>query len=304
MLQDIFYWTFNMSLVASLTGGLIVLIRRIRQLPRRFAVMLWVVPFLRMAVPYGLNSPYSLMALLSKITTKTVVVYQPAEGITFSATNCIMAADTYFPITYKTSLLETAFAAASVLWVIVLVAILLVLTTVYVTTHRDTKGAAHLRDNIYLSEKVLSPAIYGIIKPKILLPVSYRERDLTLILLHEEAHIRRGDNLWRALALLIVSVHWFNPFCWVFLKLFLSDLELACDESVLTTLGSSRAKEYALTLLESKQGSPAFASAFGGAKIRPRIERILSFKRMTRFSSMVFTALILIILHVLLTNAG
>ena len=117
-------------------------------------------------------------------------------------------------------------------------------------------------------------------------------------------HIRRADNLWRILAFLIVASHWFNPLCWLFLKCFLSDLELSCDERVVAKLGYDRAKEYALSLLESRPGTTVFASAFGGAKIRTRIENILSFKKMTWLSLTVFVAPIGAICYVLLTNAG
>lgn len=71
-------------------------------------------------------------------------------------------------------------------------------------------------------------------------------------------HIRRADNLWRVLVLLIVSAHWFNPLCWVFLRLFLTDIELSCDECVLLKLGDNHSKEYALSLLESKQSANVF----------------------------------------------
>ena len=111
-------------------------------------------------------------------------------------------------------------------------------------------------------------------------------------------------NLWRILAFLIVAAHWFNPLCWVFLKLLLTDLELSCDECVLARLGDNRAKEYALSLLESRQGATVFASACGGAKIRTRIENILSFTKLTWLSLAVFVALIGVVFYVLLTNAA
>ena len=111
-------------------------------------------------------------------------------------------------------------------------------------------------------------------------------------------------NLWRILAFLIVAAHWFNPLCWVFLKLLLTDLELSCDECVLARLGDNRAKEYALSLLESRQGATVFASAFGGAKIRTRIENILSFKKLTWLSLAVFVALIAVVFYVLFINAA
>ena len=304
MLQEIFYWIFNMSIMAAITGIFVMLIRLVKKIPRRLMVVLWVIPFLRMTVPFGLNSPYSLMTLLSKITTKTIVVYQPTEDVGFSVTNCVMAADTYFPITYKVNILENIFKVASVIWIIVCLAILLMLAVIYFTTLYEIKDAAHLRDNIYLSEKIISPAVYGIIKPKIILPASYKDRDIELVILHEKMHIHSADNLWRVLAFFIVAVHWFNPLCWLYLKLFLADIELSCDERVLTKVGHGRAKEYALSLLESRQGATVFASAFGGAKIRTRIENILSFKKMTWFSLTVFAALLSMIFYVLLTNAG
>ena len=304
MLQEVFYWIFNMSITATITGVIIMLVRRIKKIPRRLTMFLWIVPFLRMAFPFGLNSPYGLMALLSKLTTKTIVVYQPTDDIAFSMTNSVMAADTYFPITYKVNILEDIFRVASVVWIIVSLAILLMLAVTYFTTIYEIKDSTHLKDNIYLSEKIVSPAVYGIVKPKIILPASYKDSDIELIVLHEKTHIHSLDNLWRIIAFVIVAVHWFNPLSWLFLKGVLADLELACDERVLTKLGYDRAKEYAASLLESKQGATVFASAFGGAKIRTRIENILSFKKLTWLSLTVFIALIVAIFYALLTNAG
>ena len=303
MLQELFYWIFNMSIVAGITTGVIALIRIVKRVPRRMMAILWIIPALRMVVPLGLSSPYSLMSMLSRITTKTVVVYQPSQDVSFSMMNMTMAANSYFPITYKTNILHDVFATASIVWIIVVLAILLLLAVLYVTTLRELKDSNHLRENIYLSEKVISPAVYGIIRPRIVLPITWADRDLDLVLLHEQTHIRRGDNLWRMLAFVIVALHWFNPVAWIFLKLLLTDLELACDEGVLVKLGPDRRKEYALSLLDSKSGTNVFASAFGGAKIRTRIETILSYRKMTWISLAAFAGLTFAISYVLLTNA-
>lgn len=304
MLQEVFYWIFNMSITAALTGILVMLVRMIKKMPRRIMVFLWLVPFLRMTVPLGLNSPYSLMTLISKITTKTIVVFQPTEDISFSMMNSVMAANTYFPITYKVNILDDIFGVASVIWIIVSLAILLTLIIIYFTTIHEIKDSTHLKDNIYLSEKVTSPAVYGIIRPKIILPLSYKDKDIELIIQHEKTHIRGLDNLWRMIAFMVVAVHWFNPLAWMFLRALLADLELSCDERVLVKLGTDRSKEYATALLECRQGPTVFASAFGGARIRTRIENVLSFRKLTWISLVAFVALIGIIFYVLLTNAG
>lgn len=267
-------------------------------------VFLWLVPFLRMTVPLGLNSPYSLMTLLLKITTKTVVVFQPTEDISFSMMNSVMAANSYFPITYKVNILDDIFGVASIIWIIVSLSILLMLIIIYATTMHEIKDSTHLKENVYLSEKVTSPAVYGILRSRIILPVSYKNRDVELILQHEKAHIRGLDNLWRMIAFMVVALHWFNPIAWIFLRAFLADLELSCDERVLVRIGPDHTKEYATTLLECRQGPTVFASAFGGARIRTRIENVLSFRKLTWISLMVFVALIGVIFYVLLTNAG
>ena len=304
MLQEVFYWTFNMSITAALTGVLIMLVRLIKGIPRRMTTFLWIIPFLRMTIPLGLDSPYSLMTLLSKITTKTVVVFQPTDKISFSMMNSVMAANSYFPITYKVNILENIFSVASVFWAVVALAIVLMLTAIYCTTLFEIKDSKYLRENVYLSEKISSPAVYGVLRPKIVLPASYKDKDIELIVQHEKTHIRGLDNLWRMIAFLIVAVHWFNPFSWLFLKAFLADLELSCDERVLVKLGADRSKEYASALLECKQGATVFASAFGGARIRTRIENILSFRKLTWISLAAFISLISVIFYVLLTNAG
>ena len=215
MLGEVCYWIFNMSIIASVMGLIVMLVRKIRAIPRRVAVFLWLIPFIRMTVPFGLNSPYSLMSLISKLTTRTVTVYQPSEELAFSYTNSIMAAESYSPITYKVNLLEKVFAAAGAVWTIVALAILIALAIIYAATKKEIRDSRLLKENIYLSDKVDSPAVYGIFKPRIILPSSYENRDNRYVIRHEKTHIRRLDNLkscdtrgyFSRLSLKILSLH-------------------------------------------------------------------------------------------------
>ena len=304
MLGEVCYWIFNMSISASLMGLIVLLIRKLQFIPHRISVILWIVPFFRMCIPLGLNSPYSLMTLITRLTAKTITVYQPADDISLSASNFIMAADSYFPITYKHYALEGVFAVAGLVWLIGTLAIIIALIIVYAATKREIRDAELLKDNVFISEKVDGPAVYGIIRPRIILPPSYTERGLKYVLQHERTHIRRGDNLWRLLGFLAAEIHWFNPLCWLFLKEFLSDLELACDEKAVSGYNVEERKEYAKTLLDHAQSKSVFASAFGGSKVRTRIENVLSYKQMTVLSATGFTILLIAIIFTLITNAG
>lgn len=297
------YWILNMSIVASLMGLIVMLIRKIKFIPRRVSVFLWIIPFLRMVLPVGLNSPYSLMSVFSRLT-RNVTVFKPADDISFSFSNTIKAADSYYPLTFKSNALGTVFTVTGFIWIVAMLALLIALTLIYVSTKKAVADAVHFESNIYFSDKVDSPAVYGIIKPRIVIPESFKGKDLGYVIRHEKTHIKRLDNLWRILGFITASVHWFNPLSWVFLKAFLNDLELACDEMALAGLEKDERKQYAMTLLESSQSKSILVSAFGGAKVRTRIENVLSYKKMTAVSAAGFTLLILVIICTLITNAG
>ena len=301
---NIFYWVFNMSIAASFTGLLILPIRAIRALPRRISVFLWLVPFARMCVPVGLDSRFSLMSLISRFATKTVVVYSPSEELELSFLNSVTAAEDYFPLTYRNGTLNTVFNTAGVIWLAVSAIVIAFLLSQYAAVKNEIKDARPLYDNVLLSDKVRGPAVYGILRPKIVLPDNYDASRSEYILLHERAHIRRADNLWRLLAFFAAAVHWFNPLSWLFLRLLLSDLEQACDESVISRCGADERKHYATALLDCAESGGMFASGFGGSGLRARIENILSYRRVTVVSAVCFALFIAVIIFILSTNAG
>ena len=301
---EILYWLINMSIVASLMGLIVMALRKIRFIPHRVSVFLWIVPFLRMTIPLGVNSPYSLMSIISRYTTRTVTMYRPADDIELSASNVLMAAESYSPLTFAVEGLGKVFDIAFMIWAVVSIAILITIGVLYVTTKKEIKDAVLLEGNIFLSEKVTSPAVYGIFKPRIVLPAPLAGTDLKYIVGHEKTHIRRLDNLWRLLAFITAAVHWFNPLSWIFLKTFLADLELACDETAISGYGPEERKDYARTLLSASQSRNVFVSAFGGAGVRTRIENILSYRKITLISAVGFSVFILTVIYVLVTNAG
>ena len=302
LLSEVFYWLFNMSISASVVGIIILLLGKIKKLPRRLVHILWAIPLLRMWIPVGMSGKYNLMTLISKFTTKTVVVYDGA--LDFTLTNHVMAANNYSPITYKVGLLDSLFSTASIIWIIVATVLIIASIILYVITKSELKDASHLRDNIYVSDRITSPAAYGIFRPKIIIPKGYELRDMHYILAHESAHIHRGDNLWRIVAVISAAVHWFNPFVWLFLKKFLEETELACDERVLADCGEDEKKAYATVLVDCAESRNVFASAFGGAKIRVRIDHILSYSKLSIISIISSTVFAIAIGYVLLTNAS
>lgn len=301
MLSEIFYWVLNTSIIGSVAGLIVLALRKIKTLPRFVVYVLWVLPLIRLWLPFGIANRYSLLNLISRFTTKTVVIWEEMPKLT--TTNSIMGANSYFPIEYKTDLLENVFNVASVVWIIICCTAILTSMLLYFFTKSELKSAELIKGNIYKSDKITAPAVYGIIRSRIIIPTAIANRDIDYIILHEQVHIGRRDNLFRVVAVITACVHWFNPLSWIFLKCFFADMELACDAKVLKSLDESQTKEYARTILTYSSSKALFVSAFGGAKTKVRIENILSYKKLTVLSSLCFAALVVVITIIIITNA-
>ena len=306
MLGDIFYWLFNMSIVASLSGAVILLLRRVRRIPRRLIALLWAIPCIRMWVPFGIGGRYGLMSRLNsfRYRSRTVYIYRSGDRAVVTMSNSAGATvDGIVPLTYREDLLRDLFRVAGIVWAAVFGLLLLLIVILYFSALRDLRGAVRLRENLYLSDRVTSPAVYGIFRPKIVLPASTPEADYPMILAHETAHVRRGDNLFRLIAFVSAALHWFNPLAWVFLRCYLSDAEQACDERVLSKLDEEGRRDYARCLLNQAERRAAFPAAFGGAKLRDRVKRIVSYENLTFFSILGCALLAAALTYFLLTNA-
>ena len=301
MLSELFYWVLNISIIGSVAGLIVLILRKIKALPRFAVYVLWSLPLIRLWLPFGIANEYSLLSLISRFTTKTVIIWEELPHLT--TTNSIMAANSYFPIVYKTNLLEKVFNVSSVVWIIVSCAAILTTILLYFFTKSELKSAALIKGNIYKSDRITAPAVYGIFCPKIIIPAAIGDGDIDYIILHEEVHIGRMDNLFRVVAVITACVHWFNPLTWIFLQCFFADMELACDAKVLKSLNKNQTKEYARTILSCASNKAFFVSAFGGAKTKVRIENILSYKKLTILSSLCFAALVVVIAIVIITNA-
>jgi HEAT repeat protein/beta-lactamase regulating signal transducer with metallopeptidase domain len=114
------------------------------------------------------------------------------------------------------------------------------------------------RPALLMSPRVSMPCTSGWRRPVIILPESALDWDderRELVLLHELAHIRRGDILWHLIAQVAIAIHWFNPFVWAAARCLRADAERAADDLVVGA--GATPSEYAAHLLDIVRGSPA-----------------------------------------------
>jgi len=104
------------------------------------------------------------------------------------------------------------------------------------------------------TQRLSSPAVFGVVRPVLLMPVGYlsrlSRRDTEHMLLHELAHIKRGDLLMHGLYLVLQILYWYNPLLWLVRRRVHHLRELCCDATVAELLREDT-PAYRQTLLET-----------------------------------------------------
>lgn len=141
---------------------------------------------------------------------------------------------------------------------------------------------------VYLSDRLSSPCLAGLVRPAIYLtPAAVRSDRLDYVLLHERTHARHLDPLWALLRCVCLTVYWFHPLVWVAALLSRADCELACDEGAMAALNHSGRLAYGRTLLalvpvSGRPANPLLAAttmASGKRQLKDRITRIAHQRR-------------------------
>lgn len=101
--------------------------------------------------------------------------------------------------------------------------------------------------------EVASPALFGLFRPRLLLPPGFNQSfspsELRFVFLHELAHLRRGDLPLNWLVAVLQILHWFNPLVWFGFARWRLDRELACDALAIEAAGADQHREYGRTIL-------------------------------------------------------
>jgi len=305
LLTSVFISILNMSITGSYVILAVMLIRlMLKRAPRKYSYLLWSVVGFRLCCPVTFESVFSLFSLkpfdmtAAQKPAEHVLTYIP-ENIGMMATpqmtTGIPAANTLITGSmpdgviyslnatpqYSANPMQIWTAVGMYLWLIGMALLLIYAVVSCVLLHVRLRRATILSGNVWQSENVQSPFILGLVKPKIYIPYRLEEETLTYILMHERYHIRCLDHIVRPLAFLILTVHWFNPLCWLAFVLMGRDMEMRCDEWVIGQSEGIR-KSYSTSLL-SFAANRRFPSptplAFGETGVKGRIRNVLRWQK-------------------------
>ncbi len=276
----------HMSLSASAVIGIVLAARlALKRAPKWITCLLWMVVLFRLLCPVSLESPVSLVPALPALRASAldamlpgIVFYSsydtPLQKQIVSQLGQLSPTSAYITCQAPASLWLSAIYAFGVL------AMLLWGLISYLRLRRKLTGAIRLEQNLWLADRIASPFVLGLFRPRIYLCSSLSQEEQRLVLLHEQAHLRGRDQVWKLLAYLALCLHWFNPLVWLAFILSSRDLELRCDEAVLKALGPEIRADYAAALLRFATGRRIpTALAFGEGSPKSRIRNLSRWKQ-------------------------
>lgn len=285
MLENIFLQLLNMSLTASFIIFAVLVVRLfLRKAPKVFSYALWAVVLFRLVCPFSFESVFSLMPV-NPTPVAPDILYAQAPKITTGLTAIDQAASASLPMpTVDASVnpLQIWAFVGTVLWILGIATMLIYSLISLMKLKRCLRGAVLEGGNVYLSDRIPTPFVLGLIRPKIYLPAILEDHEKLYILLHEQTHIRRLDPIVKIISFFVLCLHWFNPLVWAAFFLLSKDMEMSCDEAVIKKLGSDVKKEYSSSLLTLATGRRLIGAtplAFGEGDTKGRIKHVLHYKK-------------------------
>jgi len=181
---------------------------------------------------------------------------------------------------------------------------------------KEAKYKLNVKGKIPLiqTEVVTSPSIFGLFRPRLLIPVDvleeFNSEQLNHVFVHELFHYKRKDVLVNWLTQGLLILHWFNPILWYTFYKLREDQEIACDAITLNHIDINDSKEYAYTLIKLVESNSrilritSLASLSGSSsQIKRRIMMIKVFRKVSLKWSILIIAVVVALAFITLTNA-
>lgn len=286
-MTDLFLKMLNMGLTAGWLVLAVLLLRLLlRRAPGWVRYVLWALVGIRLVCPFAVQSVLSLIPGSTPIPADLPMAAEPAVQSGVDAVdqviNPILSAafapapgDSVNPLQIWVSL-------AAIVWLAGVAALLLCALISFLRLRRKVAVSIPLEGRVYLCDHPAAPFILGLFRPRIYLPTGLSEGEIQDVLAHEQAHLARRDHWWKLLGFLLTAVYWVHPLIWLGYWLFCRDMELACDECVIRSMGEGEKRRYAETLVACSTGrsiQPFCPPTFGGPSIKARIRAVTRYKK-------------------------
>ncbi len=286
-MNELFLKAINLSISAGWIVLAVLVFRALfKRAPKWCCVLLWGIVAVRLLLPFSFESVLSLIPSKETVPLDIEMSRSPEihSGVSFvnSIVNPVVESAFTPEPAASANPLQIWVAIGWNLWIVGIAAMLIYAIVSYITLKIKLATAIPEEKGIYRSDRIESPFVLGIVKPKIYLPFTLENGKLECVIAHEKAHIRRGDHLWKPIGYLILSFYFFNPLMWVAYILLCKDIELACDEKVIRELKAEERADYTEALLSCSVKNRLVSAcplAFGEVGVKERVKSVMNYKK-------------------------
>ena len=301
----------RINIVASIVILVILAARLIlKRSPKVFSYALWVIVLFRLLIPVSIPSQVSMIPDASVVSGAVVnsalpeIEFQTIRDMEQNYYESQKAHSEDSVRVYISRSMEPM-DYLPIVWLAGIVCMTFFSGLSYWNIRKKIRIAVPLRDNIWVADDIKSPFVIGFFRPKIYLPNHLGSREQEYIILHEQHHIRRFDHIFKSLAFLALTLHWFNPLVWLAFGLACKDMEMSCDEAVIRKLGCEIRADYSASLLTLATGRRIIAGtplAFGEGDTKVRIKNLSMWKKPAVWVMVVSAFLCVVLAVSLLTD--
>lgn len=293
----LFLEVFNLSIMASYLIAVVIIARLLlKKTPRSVICALWVLVGIRLVCPFTIESVFSLLPsrtvveerLFAHETDNTDISFYKQNPTLFTGGNALPAAEGAPAAgNSRKFTLSDAVNMASYIWLAGIGVMLAYLAVSWRRIQKCVRMAVPMNYDAvkyYQCDGIASPFLFGIVNPKIYVPSGIAQQELPYVLRHENAHKHRRDYIIKPIGYLLLTFYWFNPLIWAAYILLCRDIELACDERVISSMGTAFKKEYSQALLSCSISHRTIAAcpvAFGEIGVKNRVKNVLNYKKPT-----------------------
>lgn len=307
-MSQLFHDVLNMSLLGSIAILIIFVFRfGLRSFPKKYSYWLWLVAFLRLAIPMSFSFQVNWLQTNSQSPIKARFINDGVQRTVAMTQVDMVESIVDFSKKMEFAGIELFDQVSSISWMTLAANIWLLgltcfigYTVVQYIRLFYTMRHARKQGQIYYTAKSSDAFLFGFIRPKIVIPDQLESDQQRYVIAHEQVHLRRRDDLIKLLGYLLLMIHWFNPLVWLGYRTFEKDMEMSCDEAVIERLGKDHKVAYSNTLLSIAKTRSSLVSfpCFQKTSIRIRITNVL------RYRSLKTTAAFLLIVLTLALVVG
>lgn len=286
-MTEVFLKIFNMSIMAGWIALAVIMLRLLlKKVPKWISCLLWVLVGVRLVCPFSFQSVLSLIPSTETIPKDALYSAAPSIDSGIPIVNEVVnpiIAESFTPnVSDSVNPMQILLSVAAVIWIVGIAGMLAYAVVSFIRISRRVRECVEVEKKIFICDRIDTPFILGIVRPRIFLPSAMSETDMEYVLAHERAHLKRYDHLWKPLGFLLLSVYWFNPILWVAYVLLCRDIELACDERVIRQMGVEVKRPYSEALINCSMPRKMISAcplAFGEVSVKGRIKSVLNYKK-------------------------